>query len=79
MCDKLKNKSLRREVFLGSVVLNVPQHSFIDDMLDCFSTVHNPCFKHLLLTLVTYSTIRMNSERKNKDKGKISSTVHKYE
>ncbi len=34
---------------------------FIDDMLDCFSTVHNPCSKHSLLSLLTYSTTRMNS------------------
>lgn len=50
------------KVFLDSVELNVPQHLFIDDMLDCYSTVHSLCFKHLMLTLLTYSTITMNSE-----------------
>lgn len=59
--DKEKhNKSSRHEGFLDSMVLNVPPRLFIDDMLDCFSTVHSSCLKHSMLTLLTYSTIRMN-------------------
>lgn len=49
------------KILLDSVVLNESQRLFIDDMLDRFSTVHNPCLKHSMLTLLTYSTTRMNS------------------
>ncbi len=68
----IKRKKTKRDIFadrnsrhvkilLDSVVLNESQLLFIDDMLDCFSTVHNPCLKHSTLTLLTYSTTRMNS------------------